>query len=333
MEHEQTPWSDDPAGLRTVCDQAGQHAPVDPDGDLFENAGQETVPLDHYFSLVWSSLSWSEWVPFTAEKHEFREIPREPGLYRIRPAGRDALMYIGETRRTLHQRLNELRYTLKRTDLMPWNDPYREAPALWAWRDAEGFEYECSAAPLDASTNGRQGMKSLLLYRYRQHHGESPLCNFGRFHPRYRRSTDRGENLRGGRLEAGQKDNPAGGVSYPPLRPAGKPGDPDWMGLSWSDVDLLVPEKIQAVPAGPGLYLLSDPESQEIVAIGQSAMCADRLLDLSRKSRDGKELQFSFHAVEETVLPHQLGELENDLIGNFFEQYRRAPEFQFRNSR
>lgn len=302
------------------------------DGDLFENTCQENYPLDHYFSLVWSSLSWSEWVPFTAEKHEFREIPREPGLYRIRPAGRDFLMYIGETRRSVYQQLNQLRYTLKRTDLMPWNDPHTVAPSLWAWRDAEGFEYECSAAPLDASMNGRQGMESLLLYRYRQQHGESPLCNFGRFHPRYRRSTNRRENQRGGRLEAGQKDNPAGGPDYPPLCAAGKPGDPDWMGLSWSGFDTLVPEKTRTAPAGPGLYLLSDPGSQEIVYIGQSGNCAKRLLDHSSRSWDGKELQFSFYGFEETVLPHQLRELGKDLIGNFFELKRRAPEYQFRNS-
>ena len=61
---------------------------------------------------------------------------------------------------------------------MPWNDPHTAAPSLWAWQDAEGFEYECSAAPLDASINGRRGMESYLLYRYRQERGESTLCNF-----------------------------------------------------------------------------------------------------------------------------------------------------------
>jgi hypothetical protein len=28
---------------------------------------------------------------------------------------------------------------------MPWNDPHTATPSLWAWQDAEGFEYECSA--------------------------------------------------------------------------------------------------------------------------------------------------------------------------------------------
>src|SRR5665647_1158456 len=122
---------------------------------------------DHeYLSGTWCSLPWTPWVPFTAGKEEFRILPKEPGLYRIRPTGKDYLMYIGETKRTLHQRLHELRHTLRRGELMPWSEPMTEAPSLWAWQDAEGFEYECSATPLDASQSGRRGMESFLLYQY-----------------------------------------------------------------------------------------------------------------------------------------------------------------------
>lgn len=188
----------------------------------------DQTPIDpgdrDYLSYTWSSLPWSPWVPFTADKHEFRTIPKEPGLYRIRPIGKDFLMYIGETRRTLHQRLNELRHTLRRGELMPWNDPITEAPSLWAWQDAEGFEYECSVAPLDTSPGGRRGMESYLLYRYRQERGASTLCNFGRFHPRYRKSTNRKENKRGGKLAENHRDNPAGGLSMPPLPVPEHPG-------------------------------------------------------------------------------------------------------------
>jgi hypothetical protein len=46
---------------------------------------------------------------------------------------------------------------------MPWNDPHTAAPSLWAWQDAEGFAYECSATPLDASgvrfVMSRSGLK------------------------------------------------------------------------------------------------------------------------------------------------------------------------------
>jgi hypothetical protein len=286
-----------------------------------------------YFSYSWSTLPWSPWVPFTATKEEFRQIPREPGLYRIRPTGKDFLVFIGETRRTVHDRLNELRHTLRRTDLMPWNDPITEAPALWAWQDAEGFEYECSAAPLDASTSGRRGMESFLLYRYRQEYGASTLCNFGRFHPRYRKSTNRNENRRGGKLAENHLDNPAGGLSIPPLPVIGTPGDPDWMGLAWSGRLSLDGENISTVPSQAGLYLLFGHDSGDLISIGQSADCAQRLRNHAMKFLDHPDIQFCISLLEQPLLPHNLKERENDLVGNYFEVYRKAPEYQFGNNK
>ena len=209
-----------------------------------------TINNPDYLTNTWCSLPWTPWVPFNADKEEFRTIPKEPGLYRIRPTGKDYLMYISETKRTLHQRLHELRHTLRRGELMPWNDPHTAAPSLWAWQDAEGFEYECSATPLDASQSGRRGMESFLLYQYRQERGESTLCNFGRFHPRYRRSTNRKENKRGGKLEEQHQDNPAGGPSVKPLSAIGTPGDRYWMGIAWIGRLPLDGESVSRVPPG-----------------------------------------------------------------------------------
>jgi hypothetical protein len=290
----------------------------------------EDIP---YFFDNWCALPWSPWVPFSATKEEFRQIPKEPGLYRLRPAGRDFLMYIGETKKSLHQRLQDLRMELRNQDLMPWSDPHAEAPGLWAFSDAEGYGYECSAAPLDASINGRKGMERYLLYRYRQERGGSPLCNFGRIHPRYRKSTSRKDGLRGGKLAEDHKDNPAGWPGIEPLEAIGRPGDSDWMGLEWTAWMPLAVENVHEIPAGAGLYLLADAGSHEIVYIGQSADVAKRLLDQSRKTWDERSLQFSLRIIGQSVLPHHLRERENDLIGNFFEQCRKAPEFQFRNSR
>jgi len=300
--------------------------PPDPD----QPSDPEDIP---FFFDNWCSLPWSPWVPFSATKEEFRQIPKEPGLYRIRPAGRDFLMYIGETGRTLHQRLHNLRMDLENKKQMPWSDPHTEAPALWAFTDAEGYGYECSAAPLDASAGGRKGMESFLLYRYRQERGESPLCNFGRFHLRYRMSTKRKEGVRGGRLALDHKDNPAGIRGSAPLAATGKPGDSTWMGLAWTDWRPLDAGKVREVPAGAGLYLLAEGDPHEIVYIGRSADVAKSLLDHSQKTREDLPPGFSCWITGQPVLPHILRERETDLIGNYVEQFRKAPEFQFRNSR
>jgi hypothetical protein len=47
---------------------------------------------------------------------------------------------------------------------------------------------------------------------------------------------------------------------------------------------------------------------------------------------DEKSLLFFVHIEQKPVLPHNLKEMENDLIGNYFEVYRTAPEFQFRKN-
>jgi hypothetical protein len=293
------------------------------------------IPLDNrtYLTPTWCSLPWTPWVPFTADKEEFRTIPKEPGLYRIRPTGKDFLMYIGETRRTLHQRLHELRHTLRRGELMPWNDPHTAAPSLWAWQDAEGFGYECSATPLDASQGGRRGMESFLLYQYRQERGESTLCNFGRFHPRYRKSTNRKENKRGGKLEEQHQDNPAGGPSVKPLSAIGTPGDRYWMELAWIGKLPLDGDTISTVPPGAGLYLLFERDSHDLVYIGQSADCAQRLRSHALKLLDEKDMLVSYFIERKPMLPHNLKEQENDLIGNYFDRYRKAPRYQFGNTR
>jgi len=73
-------------------------------------------------------------------------LPAKPGVYRVRPADGDYLMYIGQTGRTLRQRLSELSKYRKAPELMPYNDPHTAAPSLWAWRDATGLDFECSGA-------------------------------------------------------------------------------------------------------------------------------------------------------------------------------------------
>ncbi len=279
--------------------------------------------------MAGDSLLWSPWIPYTADKQEFRQIPVEPGLYRIRPVGEKFFMYIGETRTSLFKRLNDLRMELRNRDLMPWTDLHAESACLWAWQDAEEYAYECSAAPLDATGKREDGNGSISPVPVPAEHGESPLCNFGRFHPRYRSSSRRSGNLRGGKLADGQKDNPAGSPGQPPLRPAGKPGEPGWMELSWSSPEILSPEKSPSTPAGPCLYILSDMSTGEIVTIGQSNNCAHRMADLTSKPGDERILSISVHCREKTLYPHQLRELEADLIGNYFGEYRKSPAGQF----
>jgi len=280
-----------------------------------------------YFSPIWCDLSWTDWIPFTATREGFGEIPRTSGVYRVRPVEKDFLMYIGQTGRSLHERLNDLRRnTLK--PIMPFNDPHTAAPSLWAWRDAEGYFYECSAATLLSKKSERIGWECYLLWNYRLLSGSSTLCNFGRFHHKYWKSTNRKQNQRGGRLPDGEI-NISGGPSLPPLQQKGNPGDTNWMGLGWSEKISLKKDSMTGVPHLAGFYLLVDQSTDELVYIGQSKDVHTRLLSHSTKYWDGRELEFAFNTQNSSILPHNLKELENDLIGCYFAVNRKLPRYNY----
>ena len=82
-----------------------------------------------FFSHSWCNLSWTPWIPFSTQSSEFQIIPKEPGLYRIRPVNEQFLMYIGQTGRSLRERLNDLRRNTVK-EIMPFNDPHTAAPSL-----------------------------------------------------------------------------------------------------------------------------------------------------------------------------------------------------------
>ncbi len=46
------------------------------------------------------------------------------------------------------------------------------------------------------------------------------------------------------------------------------------------------------------------------------------------KLLDEKDVMVSYSIEEKPLLPDNVKELEDDLIGNYFEVYRKAPEFQ-----
>jgi hypothetical protein len=176
-------------------------------------------------------------------------------------------------------------------------------------------------------------MESFLLYRYRQEYGLSTLCNFGRFHPRYQKSTNRKENRPGRKLEENHQDTPAGGPSVPPLPVTGKPGDLDWMGLAWNGRKPLDGRTIGTIPPSAGLYVLFEGEREDLLYIGQSNNCAKRLRSHAMKFHNQTDILFSYSITEKPLLQHNLKELENDLIGNYFEVFRKTPKYQFGNYR
>jgi len=288
-------------------------------------AEQEHVPAS--FSADWGGLEWTSWIPFGTTSRTLESIPAATGLYRIRPTGQDFLMYIGWTVGSLRDCFAGIRQNVVKP-VMPPNDPWPVAPALWAWKDAKGYTYEFSSAPYEYTSAEQKGAACYLIYRYRLEHHESPLCNFGRFHRKYRRS-DPGGGAAGGKIGPSEPLNPAGGPSASPLSVTGKPGEPGWMGLPWSPVRSLRTHTTAVVPQGQGYYIIIDAGTQEFLAIGRSEDCAKTLFDLSRDPWEARDLAYSFFCEPKPLLLHNFMERQCDIVGNYIEQLGVLPEYQF----
>ena len=252
-------------------------------------------------------------------------FPNEPGFYRVRALGRDELFYIGQTGRTLRERVRDLiRNSMK--DDMPYNDPHTAGPSLWAWRDAEALIFEVSCSTSNMDTRERKGYEDYLLWRYHLEKGDSTLCNHGRFHPLYEKSRNRSSGFRGGRLKEGL--NSASGRSLEPLKRIGISGEPGWMGLSWISGGELLQLKPSTIPEKKGLYLIL---GEEMLYIGQSNNLRDRLKTHQKKDWRLEGVRCSYYPMPDDTLPHQIKEYESNLIGAYYEETESIPKHQYAN--
>jgi len=283
-----------------------------------------------YFAQDWCGLRWTKWVRFDSSPQGFRLIvPSEPGLYRVRQVGSKNLVYIGQTGNSLRTRLNTLRtYTFQ--DVMPFNDPHTAAPNLWAWRVENHMEYECSATPQNLNKQHREGLECFLLWQYRRERGQSTLCNHGWFHPDYHKSGSRETQKRGRKRTQGKGKR---GLSIPPLT-SNNLSSGYW---GWSIGIPLTPKGIETYFQSEteicGLYKLFNKTTSKILYIGQSTTLKNRMLAHAKKDWAGQKLNFSVHHIALESMgkyPQQLAELENDLIGIFYNQFTQVPAFQFK---
>jgi len=283
----------------------------------------------------WCDLPWTPWQSFS-DPPKLWMTPSVPGLYRIRAIGIEELFYIGETGRELRGRLLDLRRgTLN--DQMPFNDPHTAAPSLWAWRQAENFQFECSAAPIklaDASEEARkrrEGLEFYLLWQYRLEFGSSTRCNHGRFHPRYIKSANGNSQKRGYLLSRDQPDNIAGGKSLPPLQLCATLDDNHWMGLVWSSPQKLERLSLRHIPPSPGVYKIFDPDKKELLYVGETKDLNNRMKDHIVKNWRCAEPLVSFVELSGDTPAYQRHELENDLLGGFYAQAKNMPKCQLIN--
>ena len=136
-------------------------------------------------------LAWSDWRPLAGAGRD-RRLPKSPGLYRIRRIDTQQLLYIGQTGRSLRQRLGSLNGVYGAE--IPYNDPHTVGPGLWALRQDDQCDFEVSVSELDSDTRSRLEHECVEISMHRVQNGHSPAFNFGRMPPGWVKSS--GNNAR-----------------------------------------------------------------------------------------------------------------------------------------
>jgi hypothetical protein len=279
------------------------------------------MPNQSYFDQSWYGLKWSNWINLKAKNNERIQIKTIPGVYRVRAKNFQKLVYIGETT-NLKTRTSSLS-TNSYKEMMPWNDPHTAAPNLWAWRQEQRWDYELSVAPVDFPTQKRKALECYLLWKYRLEVGESTICNHGRFHQDYLKSSDRKQNRPGRKLASNEPRNSNGGPSQRPLQ-----SDPNFLSETWTSLDWSPFSSINVgyFPDKGGLYRITNPSQELLDYIGETANLKERMN--SHRVRF-KGCSVSYHVLPDGMHHYQRLELENDLIGMYFEIHQNAPLRQF----
>ena len=115
------------------------------------------------------ALSWSPWYPLSGASRN-QDIPRAPGLYRIRRADIPGLDYVGQTG-VLRQRMGNLNNAYG--DVMPYNAPHTAGPGFgryvkttmasskyrWPKRPAAWRSARASSASLSRSTGSNTAVR------------------------------------------------------------------------------------------------------------------------------------------------------------------------------
>jgi hypothetical protein len=270
-------------------------------------------------SATWAGYSWSPWLSLDASVKQFREqVTTQPGFYRVRASSLPYLIYVGQTGRDLRERARSLsRGVYRASDDPPWNDPHTAAPTLWAYRHEDQLEYEFSVTVAELDYPTRQCREDSLLYLHRKEYGHSTLCNHGRLHPWWTRSSNRGRGT-----PTQRRENAEDYASLPPAIGNGDFLSNGWLGLKWTEPCSLD----AAAPDSSGVYRII--KDGRLAYIGESKRLGSRIKTHS-SNPNFSNCVISLHVMP-TAKPHQLKEREADLIGAYYLKTKESSLFQYR---
>ena len=136
--------------------------------------------------IFWEEHEWSQWYGLdSAIALRDAKAPEVPGLYRIRCANQEGLIYIGETGKSIRGRFRQLQKAMEYAEQGKYarlgkigGPPHVAGGCVWNHRRA-GFDIEVSW--FDGSAFERREIKGIeceLIAAHRKTEHRSPACQF-----------------------------------------------------------------------------------------------------------------------------------------------------------
>ncbi|WP_276302682.1 hypothetical protein [Halorussus lipolyticus] len=286
-------------------------------------------------SPTWMGLNWSRWFDLRNGKTLREELPRRPGLYRVRHTELPGLMYVGESGSEggVRQRVGlGLSAGLNESDRQTGERHGAARPLQQITEIAEGkVEVSVTTPPISSNRRHRRAIETTLVAICRREIGWTPMVQLSR---------EPAEHMSGPHSELHQKlRDIAERSSYtvPSWQPWRDVTTPNWLGLNWTENRPLF-ERDMIDSTGVHAFRLwredqtGDRWSQTVQEMGTTGSISSRLFKLQNEY--GDDVRFSVVALDGLSTDTQrrsreLREVRYDLIGAHYLATGTPPEAQF----
>ena len=104
------------------------------------------------------------------------------------------------------------------------------------------------------------------------------------------------------------------------------------MGLTWSEPYPLIGNDFKNIEPSPAAYKIMDMDAGELLCTGSTPNLRNRLLDLKQKIWNCPHPVVAFVLQSPGLSHYQLDDLEDDLLGGYYEQMKKSLLFYSQQS-
>lgn len=284
---------------------------------------------------TWMGLDWSRWFDLRDWKTLREELPRRPGLYRVRHSELPGLMYVGESGSDggVRQRVGlGLSAGVNGSDRQT-GDRHGAARSLRNIIEIVGGRMEVSVTtpPVSSNRRHRRAIEATLVAICRRENGWTPMVQLNR---------DPTEHVSGSHDELHRELIDIAercSCTVPSWRPWRDVTAPHWLGLSWTESRPLSERDTIDSNGVHAFRLWREDQTGELWGqtaqeVGTTGSISSRLFKLQNEY--GDDVRFSIVALDglssDTLRrSRELGEVRHDLIGAHYFATGNPPKAQF----